>query len=62
MHPERFQPGVLIGTRYYTPDDKPFEIATADTAARLVKEGVIEVVVHMAETRKAVAVGATDSR
>jgi hypothetical protein len=39
----RYQPGVLIGLRTYTPADGPIELDDK-LAARLIKEGTVEAV------------------
>jgi hypothetical protein len=42
----RYMPGVLIGSRTYTPADGPIEL-DARVAQRLMKEGTVEAVVQV---------------
>jgi hypothetical protein len=53
-----YQPGFLLGSRFYTPADGPFEVDKT-TAERLIKQGLAEAVVQVppaqAPTERAVA-------
>lgn len=57
----RYTPGVLIGSRTYTPADGPIEVDHA-VAHRLIKEGTCEAVVHIPVPQRAVAPPAPEKR
>lgn len=59
----RYTPGVLIGSKTYTPEDGPIALDPR-VAERLIKEGTVEAVVHMPQRapERAVATGAKERR